>query len=300
MRIAVFRAEGKTHIGVVDEDRRTIAPFEISEEQATRGVCALFEYGQRLPQTSKPLAIDLVQLVAPIPRPSRNIFCVGKNYVEHAREFAGSGFDSGAAEGVIPDAPIVFTKVPESVVAAGEPIMIDPQVSTAIDYEAELGVIVGKEGRSIPPERALEYVWGYTIINDVTARDIQARHKQWLLGKSLDTFCPMGPWVSTADELDLRDTSIRCWVNGELRQNANTKDLIFGVAELISAISRGITLRAGDVIATGTPSGVGIGFVPPRYLCAGDQVRIEIGGIGVLENPVCLIPTNKLSAAAQR
>jgi 2-keto-4-pentenoate hydratase/2-oxohepta-3-ene-1,7-dioic acid hydratase in catechol pathway len=159
-------------------------------------------------------------------------------------------------------------------------------VSDAIDYEAELAVLIGRPGRNIPASRAMEHVFGYTIFNDVTARDVQTRHRQWLLGKSFDTFGPMGPCIASVDELDGRNTRVRCWVNGELRQDASTRDLIFGIPELIAAISAGITLKPGDVIATGTPSGVGIGFKPPKYLKRGDKVRIEIDGIGALENPV--------------
>ena len=223
---------------------------------------------------------------SPLARPRRNIFCVGKNYRPHAVEFARSGFDSSAAAGDVPQYPIIFTKVPECVIANGEPIVIDPAVSAAIDYEAELGVIIGTGGRHISKANALAHVLGYTIINDVTARDLQSRHSQWLLGKSQDTFCPMGPHMVGADGIDLGDTAIKCWVNGELRQDANTRDLIFDVPTLIATISAGITLLPGDIIATGTPAGVGIGFKPPRYLKAGDLVRIEIAGIGVLENPV--------------
>jgi len=222
----------------------------------------------------------------PIARPRRNIFCVGKNYRQHAAEFARSGFDSSAAAGEVPQFPIIFSKVPECVIANGEPIIINPTVSTAIDYEAELGVIIGLGGRGIAKQDALAHVLGYTIINDVTARDLQGRHSQWLLGKSQDTFCPMGPHMVGVHDIDLADTAVKCWVNGELRQDANTRDLIFGVPTLIETISAGITLLPGDIIATGTPAGVGIGFKPPRYLKAGDVVRIEIAGIGVLENPV--------------
>ena len=221
-------------------------------------------------------------LAAPIPRPARNIFCVGKNYAEHARELAGSVF----ADSDQPKHPMVFSKVPETVIGPGEPILIDPTVSSAIDYEGELAVIIGRGGRNISKNDALRHVWGYTIVNDVTARDLQQRHGQWVLGKSQDSFCPMGPYIVTPDEIDLADTGLRTYVNGELRQSANTCDLIFDVPTLIAIISTGITLKPGDIIATGTPAGVGMGFNPPRYLKPGDVVRVEIDGIGALENPV--------------
>lgn len=221
---------------------------------------------------------------APFPRPFRNIFCVGKNYAEHAKELAESIFKDE-----VPPFPIVFSKVPETVIASGEPILIDPTVSEQIDYEGELAVIIGKAGRNIGKAEAMPHVWGYTILNDVTARDVQRRHGQWHLGKSQDTFCPMGPWAVTADEIDLGNTAIRTFVNGELRQNGNTRDLIFDVPTLIATISHGITLKPGDIIATGTPAGVGAGFKPPKFLKDGDVVRIEIDRIGALENPVRVI-----------
>jgi 2-keto-4-pentenoate hydratase/2-oxohepta-3-ene-1,7-dioic acid hydratase in catechol pathway len=222
-----------------------------------------------------------VTLAAPIPHPARNIFCVGKNYTDHAKELASSLFKD-----TVPALPIVFSKVPETVIGPGEPIVIDPSVSTAIDYEGELALIIGTAGRNIAKSDALRHVWGYTILNDITARDIQQRHHQWLLGKSQDGFCPMGPWAVTADEIDLSDTPLRTYVNGELRQSGNTRDLIFDVPTLIATISAGLTLKPGDIIATGTPAGVGMGFDPPRFLRAGDVVRVEIDGIGALENPV--------------
>jgi 2-keto-4-pentenoate hydratase/2-oxohepta-3-ene-1,7-dioic acid hydratase in catechol pathway len=153
-----------------------------------------------------------------------------------------------------------------------------------MDYEVELGVVIGRTARGISQADALKHVWGYTIINDVTARDLQQKHRQWFIGKSLDTFCPMGPFIATADEVDVGALQVRCWVNGELRQDANTADLIFDVPTLIEVLSRGLTLQPGDVIATGTPAGVGIGFDPPRYLARGDSVAIEITGLGRLEN----------------
>lgn len=282
MKLATFEWQGGTHIGVVDTAAKTIARMDAAA--GSDGVAGLI--GRDLPNTVETLSLDEVRLLAPVPRPARNVFCVGKNYHEHAHEFANSGFDSSAAKGAVPEAPIVFSKLPETVSAIGDPIVIDPSVTTAVDYEAELGVIIGTRGRNITKENALNHVWGYTVINDVTARDLQGKHSQWLIGKSQDTFCPMGPWAVTADEIDLSDTSVKCWINDELRQDSNTSLLIFDVPTIIASISNGITLMPGDVIATGTPAGVGIGFKPPKYLTAGDTVTVEIDGIGRLENPV--------------
>ena len=285
MKLVAFDWQGASHLGELDADGTTIHRFDLPPGTASdAGVTALI--GAETPPVAGTVALADVTLRAPVPRPHRNVFCVGKNYHEHAHEFARSGFDSSAAKGAVPTAPIVFSKVPECVVAPGGAVAIDAAVSSAIDYEAELAVIIGKDGRNIRPEEALSHVWGYTIVNDVTARDLQGKHSQWLIGKSQDTFCPMGPCAVTADEIDLSDTPVRCWVNGELRQDSNTSLLIFDVPTIIAAISNGVTLRAGDVIATGTPAGVGIGFDPPKYLVPGDRVKIEIGGIGVLEHPV--------------
>lgn len=157
-------------------------------------------------------------------------------------------------------------------------------VSDKIDYEAELALVIGKGGRGIRKADAYSHVFGYMIVNDMTARDLQAHHKQWLIGKSLDTFCPMGPYLVTADAVDVENLNVRCWVNDELRQDANTSDLIFDIPTLIEALSAGITLYPGDIIATGTPAGVGIGFKPPRYLSRGDRVTVEIDGLGRLSN----------------
>lgn len=286
MRLATFRASGKRGVGLMAAGGAAIEPLQLDPGSDAASAIRLLVAGQKLPVSGPPIPLDKVTLEAPIPRPDRNIFCVGKNYHEHAHEFARSGFDSSAQSGAVPDAPIIFSKVPETVTGPGRPILIDPRVSDAIDYEAELAVVIGKGGRGIRKANALDHVWGYTIVNDVTARDLQGRHKQWLIGKSQDSFCPMGPWLVSRDELDLADTQVRCWVNGELRQDANTSALIFDVPTLIETISAGLTLMPGDIIATGTPAGVGIGFNPPKYLKPGDVVRIEIGNIGVLENPV--------------
>jgi 2-keto-4-pentenoate hydratase/2-oxohepta-3-ene-1,7-dioic acid hydratase in catechol pathway len=283
MRVATISIAGERRVGLVDPAAGTITPFDLPVDEAVRGVAALIDK-QSLPPTLSPLLLREVVLEAPLPRPSRNIFCVGKNYHDHAHEFSRSGFDSSAAAGAVPKHPIIFSKVPETVIPTGAKVRIDSSVSAAVDYEAELAVIIGKGGRGIDPERAFDHVWGYTIVNDVTARDLQGRYSQWLVGKSQDTFCPMGPWAVTRDEVDITDTAIRCFVNGELRQDSNTGLLIFDIPTIIATISAGLTLQPGDVIATGTPAGVGIGFDPPRYLKSGDVVRIEIDGIGILEN----------------
>jgi 2-keto-4-pentenoate hydratase/2-oxohepta-3-ene-1,7-dioic acid hydratase in catechol pathway len=286
MRVATFTVAGERRVGRVDEIDSTVAPFDLPADDADAGIATLIARDGLLPGTLSPIRLDRVTLDAPIPRPRRNIFCVGKNYHEHAHEFSRSGFDSSTGDGAVPKHPIIFSKVPETVIAPAAEVIIDPAVSTAVDYEAELAVIIGKGGRAISSESALEHVWGYTIVNDVTARDLQSRHSQWLLAKSQDSFCPMGPFAVTRDEIDLADTAIRCFVNGDLRQSSNTRNLIFDIPTIIATISAGVTLRPGDVIATGTPAGVGIGFDPPRFLKAGDIVRVEIEGIGVLENAV--------------
>jgi 2-keto-4-pentenoate hydratase/2-oxohepta-3-ene-1,7-dioic acid hydratase in catechol pathway len=285
MRVATFSIAGERRVGMVDLDAQTVAPFDIPVERAESGVLALIERnGAGTPRTLSPIPLSQVGIEAPIPRPRRNIFCVGKNYHEHAHEFARSGFDSSAGAGAVPKHPIIFSKVPETVVANHASVQIDSSVSTAIDYEAELAVIIGKEGRGISRADALDHVWGYTIVNDVTARDLQGKYSQWLIGKSQDTFCPMGPWAVTRDEFDLETAGIRCFVNQELRQDSRISLLIFDIPTIIATLSQGITLKPGDIIATGTPAGVGIGFDPPKYLKAGDVVRVEIDGIGALEN----------------
>ncbi|WP_102108615.1 fumarylacetoacetate hydrolase family protein [Oceaniglobus roseus] len=282
MKVATYRHEGRRYVGLVDEAAGTVSPLDLPAEEAERGVAALI--GRDTPTAGGPVALADVQLEAPVPRPARNIFCVGKNYFEHAHEFSKSGFDSSAAKGAVPSEPIIFSKVPDCVIAHDEQVLIDPDVSGAIDYEAELAVIIGTGGRGITRNAAMEHVWGYTIVNDVTARDLQGRYSQWIVGKSQDTFCPMGPWAVTRDEIDVSDTAIRCSVNGELRQDSNTGLLIFDIPTIIATISQGVTLKPGDVIATGTPAGVGIGFDPPKYLVPGDVVEIEIDGVGRLRN----------------
>jgi len=289
VKIATFTVSNTRRVGVVNEDNNTVTPFDLDTAQANSGIQYLIEQqvlGNSIALCNEAIALSDITLEAPLPRPIRNIFCVGKNYFDHAHEFADSGFDSSAAQGSVPEHPIVFSKVSESVTATNTSIEYDASVSTAIDYEVELAVIIGKSGRGIALDDALNHVWGYTIVNDVTARDMQARHSQWLIGKSQDTFCPMGPCAVTRDSIDLGNTRVSTKVNGEIRQDSNTNLLIFDVPTIIKTISEGITLLPGDVIATGTPAGVGIGFNPKKYMQHGDVVELEIDGIGTLINTV--------------
>jgi 2-keto-4-pentenoate hydratase/2-oxohepta-3-ene-1,7-dioic acid hydratase in catechol pathway len=285
MRLASWTWGGRDHAGLVSADGRELTPLALPD--ARRGVLPILEAmmrGDGLPAASGArLPIEAVTLRAPLPQQRRNLFCVGRNYRAHAEELAGTVFRSSMPK---TDAwPIVFTKVPETVIGPTDTVRLPGKaVSEQIDYESELAVVIGRGGRDIDRSRAMEHVFGYTVVNDVTARDVQMRHQQWDLGKSFDTFCPMGPWIVSADELDGRDTRVRGWVNGEMRQEGRTKDMIFDIPTLIETCSRGITLRPGDVIATGTPSGVGMGFEPPRWLRHGDVVRVEVDGIGWIEN----------------
>lgn len=283
MKFVTFRHDGVTRTGALDADNSQITPLANGE-----GLVDVIEtWDASSPEFAKTtLSLDEVELLAPIPRPRRNIFCIGRNYLEHAKEFADSGYDATAGASHIPDHPVVFTKAPSTVI--GTEADIDPHLSLTdgLDYEAELGVIIGTGGRNITKEDAMNHVWGYTNINDVTARDMQKKHAQWFLGKSLDTHCPMGPWAVTRDEVGNEPLDLLCTVNGEIRQQANTADLIFDIPTIIETISAGITLEPGDVIATGTPVGVGIGFKPPKFLSPGDVVEVSFSKLGTLRNRV--------------
>jgi 2-keto-4-pentenoate hydratase/2-oxohepta-3-ene-1,7-dioic acid hydratase in catechol pathway len=284
LRLLSFRASGVVRSGVLGDDGASVLPFSgaPSMQQVIEGLVA----GEAPYKTEAALPLTAIELLAPLPRPRRNVFCIGLNYRSHAAELAERGFNGAKrAEDLIPPATVVFSKVPESVIGPGATIEI-PAVSSAIDYEAELAVVIGKGGRNIGAAQAMDHVFGYTIVNDVTARDLQKRHQQWLLGKSCDTFCPMGPWIVTRDAMDGSSARVRLWVNDELRQDGNTSDLVFGIPAIIESVSAALTLYPGDVIATGTPAGVGMATTPPRWLKRGDRVKVEIEGVGVLENPV--------------
>lgn len=286
MRIAAYRYKDQSQVGLVSHDGDQVTPLSLTPEQAFLGVLPVIELlgkGLPMPATEGPaIPIGEVQFDAPLPRPRRGLWCVGRNYHAHAKELSASVFKDNDADPA--SWPIVFTKMPECVVGPFDEVLVPAGISEQIDYEAELAVVLGKGGKNIRRADALGHVFGYTIVNDVTARDVQMRHQQWDMGKSFDTFCPMGPWIVTADELDGTKTRVRCWVNGELRQEGPTENMIFDIPTLIETVSRGITLYPGDVIATGTPAGVGMGMKPPRYLQSGDSVRIEIDRLGVIEN----------------
>jgi 2-keto-4-pentenoate hydratase/2-oxohepta-3-ene-1,7-dioic acid hydratase in catechol pathway len=250
-----------------------------SGEETWRRVTSVVAWAEALPETAgdalwRPL--DEVRLAAPLANPSK-IICVGLNYHDHCRE---QGLD-------VPKRPILFAKFPSTIIGPGDEITWPGDVSQQVDYEAELAVVIGRQGRDIPVDEAYEYVAGYTNLNDVSARDVQFADEQWVRGKSFDTFCPLGPYLLTTDEVpDPHGLRIRCWVNGELRQDSNTRELVFKVPQLLAYISRTCTLMPGDIISTGTPGGVGVFQEPPVFLKPGDVVEVEIDKLGRLRNRV--------------
>jgi len=288
MKILTFSHNGIVKAGFMAED--DIVSVCVSGDGADMAVRHLVESGTDIKkwanQEVERVALADIQVRAPMPELRRDIFCVGKNYRAHAAEFHSSGFDAGSSEEV-PTAPVIFTKATTSVIGQGDEIRATLDPTETVDYEGELGVVIGKRAFQVSKADAYNYVFGYTIVNDVTSRQLQKKHNQWVIGKGLDTFAPMGPVVVTADEVgDVTDLELETWVNGELRQKVQVSDLIFDIPTLIETISATMTLLPGDVIATGTPVGVGIGFNPPRYLKAGDEVSVSISKIGTLSNPV--------------
>jgi 2-keto-4-pentenoate hydratase/2-oxohepta-3-ene-1,7-dioic acid hydratase in catechol pathway len=288
MKLVTFRSDRGDFAGVLSSDSVIDASAiagtmpQLLTFIVERGVAAVDDALANAPR----LPLSSVRLLAPLPRPAKNIFCVGKNYHEHAKEFADSGFDSSGKEAT-PSLPIIFSKPATTVIGPDDviPGYLDPTQS--VDYENELAVIIGKPGRGIRAADAFAHVLGYTVVNDVTSRTLQRDHKQWYLGKGIDGFCPMGPAIVTADEIaDVTALRLKTFVNDELRQDAVVNDLIFDIPTLIETISRTMTLETGDIIATGTPVGVGIGFTPPRFLKTGDRVTVGIDGIGTLHNTV--------------
>ena len=300
MRVATFRTGGRERLGVVRDQR--MVDVALAADRLGRGdlagaasgmlaliaggdeaLAALAEVVAAAPEDAL-LPLETVELRAPIPRPRKNILCVGRNYAEHAAE----SLRAIGQEVKLPEFPNIFTKAVTAVTGPTSEIVIDPAVSERIDWEVELAVIIGTGGRGIAREDALRHVWGYTILNDVSARDIQNRAGvQWFLGKSLDGSCPMGPWIVTADELrDPTNLRLRLLVNGIVKQEDTTAHMIFDIPTLLADISRGMTLEPGDILATGTPSGVGFARTPPEFLRPGDLMESEIEGIGTMRNRV--------------
>lgn len=291
MRIATYQAAGEMRVGIVTNDRlvdlQSVARRKklrvpndligVIEETPTLALRALGREAEAWVKSGREsVPLTKAKLLAPIPRPRKNIFCMGRNYAEHARE-------GGVAP---PEVPVFFTKPPTAVIGPETPV-IHHRVTHSLDYEVELVAVMGRRGRDIPAAKALDYVFGYTIMNDVTARDLQHRHQQWFKGKSLDTFAPMGPWIVDRPAIpNPQALRLSMRVNGETRQNSTTASMLFTVAQLIETLSAGMTLEPGDLLATGTPAGVGMGFTPPKWLQAGDVVEAEIQGIGVLRNRI--------------
>ena len=286
MKFITFERDGEALPGV------WLGEGHIADLSSAFGsILALIEAGEAGLSAARELVADedvhlsaAVQLLAPIPRTRKNVFCVGRNYVDHVKE--GARFP-GAAEVKLPEVPQFFTKAPTAINAPGGPVRLDEGLTKLLDYEVELAVVIGKAGRDIPKERAYEHVFGYTIANDITARDLQRRHDQWFKGKSLDTSLPLGPWIVDAEEIgDPTTLELSLTVNGQERQRANASMMIFDIPTIIASLSAGMTLEPGDIIATGTPSGVGYAMTPPQGLKDGDVVVARIDRIGELVSPI--------------
>jgi 2,4-diketo-3-deoxy-L-fuconate hydrolase len=277
VKIAAYRTDAGMHFATVDARRIRIYP-DAASALAVASVAPIDD--------APAIDLDPARLAAPIEPVQRNLFCVGWNYLAHFEE--GKGFRGGSAVQEIPERPAFFTKATRAVIGPFDPIDAHAGITETLDWEVELAVVIGRDGRDISEADALDHVLGYTVANDVSARNVQRGHGgQWFRGKSLDATCPVGPWIVTPDELgDLGSLGIRCRVNGEQVQSATLDDMHFTVPAIIAELSRGLTLLAGDVILTGTPPGVGFARTPPRYLAAGDVVESEIDGIGTLRNEV--------------
>ena len=279
MKLVTYLEDGKEKVGALTADEKAVRPLPFPDMTAAveAGLDALVPAGE-------PVPMEKVTLLAPIPRPRQDVICLGMNYLAHAREAAQ--YDKEAFAKEKPVAVYFSKRVTEAVPPEGY-IDSHPGLVRRLDYEAELAVIIGKTAKNVPAEKAGEHIFGYTVLNDVSARDQQTGHKQWYFGKGLDGFTPMGPCILTADEVAFPPAlDIACRVNGEMRQHARTDDLITSIADTIAELSAGMTLLPGTIIATGTPAGVGMGFDPPRFLKPGDVVECQIEKIGLLRNTV--------------
>jgi 2-keto-4-pentenoate hydratase/2-oxohepta-3-ene-1,7-dioic acid hydratase in catechol pathway len=292
MRLVTFHADPGPRLGALVDDG-VVDLARASNGELPDSMLGLIDAGPsawdrardllaRASAASVPLAS--AKLLAPIPRPRKNVVCLGLNYRDHAEEAARAA----GKPLKLPEHPIYFTKPPTSVIGPDEAIVYDPSLTTEVDWEVVLTLVIGKAGRDIAPERVAEHLFGYTAGNDVSARELQFRHGgQWFKGKSLDTFAPIGPCIVTTDELtDAGNLDVRCRVNGVEKQSSNTRELIFDIPSMVSILSAGVTLEPGDLIMTGTPHGVGFARTPPEFLQNGDVVEVEIEGIGMLRNPV--------------
>jgi 2-keto-4-pentenoate hydratase/2-oxohepta-3-ene-1,7-dioic acid hydratase in catechol pathway len=276
MRLVRFEIEGARRIGMVVDGQVLETEGGWGDLLSSRSVP-----GATVEKSGRSFPLEDCKLLAPLPDTGRGLFCVGMNYVDHASE-AGK-----ALKAERPDVPIVFVKTVDAVADPGAVLSLDPSISTEFDWEVELAVVVGRGGRRIDPRLVEEHIAGYTILNDVTARDLQRRHVQWHLGKNVDRSSPLGPWVVTADEIAYPpDVEISLSVNGMVKQRARTSELVFDIADLMSRVSRYIALEPGDIIATGTPAGVGFARTPPEFLRFGDLIEANIEGIGTLRNVV--------------
>ena len=288
MKLATISDNGKIKAGMIVGEE-----FICCDEgkNANTAVLAMISSGnisewQAMLEKAPRKKLSEIKILAPIPYLLRDMICVGKNYYAHAKEFFDSGFDATQKE-TIPSEPIIFTKAMTSLIGPDDAIDTSIDPTGSVDYEGELGVVISKTARRVAKDDWQDYVFGYVIINDVTSRELQKKHNQWTIGKGLDTFGPMGPYIVTKDEIDdLPSMQIQTLVNDEVRQQAQVRDLIFDIPTLIETLTLTGTLLAGDIIATGTPVGVGIGFSPPKFLKSGDKVTINVTGLGSLTNPV--------------
>ena len=278
MKLVTYRLEEALCVGVMDETLSAIHPIPGCSD-----LTALIASGAPIEPAEETISVFDVELLSPIPHPAQDVICLGINYYDHAAE---SDAVTGKSDNV-PKNPIYFAKRVNEAVAPGASIDSHSDIVADLDYEAELAVVIGKPAYNVSKEDALDYVFGYTILNDVSARTIQSKHQQWYRGKSLDGFTPIGPWIVTKDEFDVtQPMKIQSYVNGELRQNSTIDMLIFDTAYCISELSHGMTLQPGTIISMGTPAGVGMGFDPPKWLLPGDTVKCVVEGIGELENLV--------------
>ena len=295
MHLLTFEEAGKSRIGVLNLEMNSVADLSVLAPELPQDMLGLILEGEpALVRASDAinsgealLPIAEIKILAPIQRPPRNILCVGKNYPEHVKEVQSVVASEQEQKSAIPESPIIFTKATSSIIGSGEPIPAWLDATNSVDYEGELAVVIGQAGRNISRDNAMSHIFGYSIINDVTSRRMQRKHQQWFLGKSLDGFCPMGPCIVTRDEIDdVGQLRVQTRVNDELRQDGYVHDMIFDIPGLIETLSAGMTLEPGDIVATGTPAGVGMGFKPPKFLQKGDKVAITINPIGTLVNTV--------------